>query len=266
MINPTVLARRVATQYFAARGEETPEARAERLLNRVTVNADHRWTYQVAVDAAYDILVSAAFDIDDLAENHLRVGLSIGSLRSYDERAGASVFGLAYPKLREITICERAEAYLPLYRATVAHELGHILMEHRNARTRQLAYAPAANRRPGEERIADEFMCSLLLPGSVLTLAIAVASQQYGLSLRETMAMADSKRGRWQWRYRLFRPLVERLCVSRQMLTIAMRRLGCFTEDTAKYHLTYHLPNKWRTHGPVAPMQNIINQIWRDLN
>lgn len=262
------LAQDISKRYFAQRCEETPELRASRLLRRNLPLIDRQtgcWPGEAAIFAAYDILDAAAFSIDDLAENFLGVTLTIEPLTRLDHEAGAQVFGLAYPSLNEITICERAENYLPLFRTTVAHELGHIVLHNTTqSRVLQYNYSPASIRRPRHEAEADEFMEALLLPNSVLFLAIAVIAQESGLLLSEVIHCANTTRGRWQWKRELFRPLVERLCLSREMLVVQLRKLGVFEDDTVAFHRQYRLPNKWLTSRSQArPLRNTVGQVWQ---
>lgn len=247
MSKPTEAARALVGEYCSARGQDTPENQATSFLRRINFYWQNAtWRSDDLVDTAARILELATFDVDDLAENHLGVRVSIERLEMYDKRAGAQVFGVAYPCDREIVICERAERYQPLYRTCVGHEIGHLIL-HTNARTvAGPHYAPESNRRPPEEREADEFMVALLAPGSVLKLATAFAAMESGLHFDEVWWHANSARGCYQWKNNILPCLIDRLCLSRLLLLIQMRRLGILTDSTVEYHKTYKLPNRWR--------------------
>lgn len=258
-------AARLLSNYFATKGRLTPEAQASSLIRRVLIGSDNRWQSDTIRETASGVLRSAAFNVDDLAENFLDVDLTISSLRDFDQRAGAKVFGLAYPDEHRIVICDRAEQYPPLYRSTVAHELGHVLL-HRSAEPqRQLCYSPLAERRPHEENEVDEFMIALLLPERVLTLAVGVFAEMNGVALQDCLGHAGSARGRWIWRHLLFRRLIEELCLSRQLIAYRMRSVGYFTSETVRYHLSYRLPNRWRQSTPIQPMSRTMDDVMQQL-
>ncbi len=63
----------------------------------------------------------------------------------------------------------------------------------------------------------------------------------------------------------MFKPLIEGLCVSREMLAIRLRDLGILDAATVEYHKTYALPNKWRPVSKSSPMQHVMQQIWNEL-
>jgi hypothetical protein len=180
-MNPTAAAEVTLKDYFAHRGESAPDAQARELVRRIRLFSSGGWRSDTLVDTACQLLAAATFDVDDLVENYLGVGLSIEPLYEYDARTGSPVFGLADPPQWEMVICERALRYLPLYRTCVAHELGHLLLHTSSGRRqRQLAFSPAARNRPPEEREADEFMAALLAPRHVLSLSVALAAGAIG--------------------------------------------------------------------------------------
>ena len=250
---PTLTARKLASEYFARRAQPTPEDQAVSFLHRIHVLRDGAWRSVDLVDTAVKILADATFDVDDLTEIHLHIRLTIESLSEYDRFAGSPVFGVAFPRQREIAICDRALQYLPLYRTCVAHELGHLMLHADQGRPRVLNYSPGSTRRPPEEREADEFMASLLAPPSVLKLATALAATQSGLHIGEVWNWADTSRGRFQWRHYIFPRLIDRLCLSRLLLSIQMSRLRVFSDATVEYHKTYALPNRWRSNTVAVP-------------
>ena len=239
-------ARQVAACYFAQRGENPAEDRARSFLSRITLRTNGAWRSDTLVETAVEIINSATINVDQLVENDLHIKLGIEPLHEYDRLAGSPVFGLAFPRKREIIICERAERYAPLYRTSVAHELGHVLLHGTAARSR-LSYAPSSRNRPPEEYEADEFMIALLAPANVLRLGTALAAHERGLHIWEVCHRANSSRGRWQWREKILPCLIDRMCLSRLLLSIQMRQLGVFTDATVEYHRSYALPNRWRT-------------------
>jgi hypothetical protein len=247
MDSPTDAANRILEDYFSERGEVCPEEQADSFIPRITMYRQSGvWRSDDLVDTAVKILDESAFDVDDLAENHLGLTISIEPLEDFDTVAGSQVFGVAYPDQREIVICERAEKYLPLYRTCVAHELGHVFLHGHRQSKGALHYSPGSPKRPPEEHEADEFMTALLAPRPVLELAVSLAAHQSGLHLAEVWHYANSGRGWDQWRYCIFPRLIDRLCLSRLLLSIQMRKLGVFTQETVEYHKTYALPNRWR--------------------
>jgi Zn-dependent peptidase ImmA (M78 family) len=247
MSKATATAAKVISKYFALRGCLSPEEQAASFLKRVTLTPSGRWRSDDLADTAAAILEASAFDVDDLAENFLHLDLSIEPLNDYDSKAGAQVFGLANPREREIVICERAERYLPLYRTSVAHETGHILLHGGLAQAGSFAYSPDSKRRPSEESEADEFMVALLAPRSVVLLGVSLATHQAGLHIGDVLRRAISTWGLYQWRHWIFPCLVDRLCLSRELLSIQMRRYGIFDDATVSFHRTYAMPNRWRT-------------------
>ena len=236
----------ILRSYFSERGEEPPNAQAGEFLRRITMSRYGVWRSIELVDTACRILDAATFDVDDLAENHLGAGLFIEPLHEYDALAGAPVFGLADTDAGEMTICERAERYLPLYRTTVAHELGHLVLHGGGLHNRALAYSPRSKIRPPEEHEADEFMVALLAPDNVLTLGVALAAHQRHLHVGDVLGRANTVWGRDRWRHAIFPSLIDRMCLSREFLAVQMRKWGFFSHETVEFHKTYRLPNRWR--------------------
>jgi hypothetical protein len=182
--------------YYGERGEQSPANEAMEWLRRY-VRCDCQ-ANQCSYEVAQDILARSVFDVEDLAQNFLGLDLLLDDLRSYDEQTQAQVFGVANPNKDEIVICFRAEAYRPLYRSTVMHEVAHILLDHRPP-DQTLFYSPASHSRPREEMEADRFMARALLPKPILFLAVVYAASLGGLRSGEAFDQANSTRGRFQW-------------------------------------------------------------------
>ena len=182
-----------------------------------------------------------------------------------DAIAGASVFGAANPVAREIRICERAEAYEPLYRATVMHEVAHVRL-HQPQHVVDMCYSPQSPRRPRHEKEADEFMHTALLPVPVLNLLVAWVADLRRASIREALLCADTARGRWQWRHLYLPAIINTVCVSRHLLAIKLSTLGVFSRATLKYHLSYAAPNRWRPHAESLGSFRSIGRIIETMN
>lgn len=236
--------------YYASREEESPAAIAPAWL-RAYARGNSRVDRSL-LDEGDRLLTRSVFDVDDLAENFLGVHLYIENLRQFDRKAGAAVFGYAIPESATIKICERAAAYLPLYRSTVMHEVAHIIL-HRHSRNIALNYSPRSPKRPPAERDADKFMADALLPRPILYMAIVLAGQPYGVEPGEAFKSANSERGHYQWRTMYFPFFINRLCLSRGLVAVAMRRYGMFSEATFEYHHQYPIPNRWRQLPPSPP-------------
>jgi hypothetical protein len=229
--------------YYASRHEDLPEESAYAWLRAYglrngRVDSD-------SLHYAHTILNSSVIDVEDVAQNFLGLDLFIDDLTQFDHDAGAPVFGIASPETGSIKICLRAADYLPLYRSTVMHEVAHMVL-HQGRRTRALHYSPSAFRRPPEEREADRFMADALLPKSLLYLAIVLAGRPFGLQEGEAFCAANTKRGRYQWREFYFPFVVDRLCLSRELVAVRMMQEQKFDESTFNYHRTYPMPNRWR--------------------
>ena len=251
MTRATEAACKMMREYFGSRGEPSPQDAAEALLDRLRVGAKPQFTDR-QYSLARPIMKNAYFDVDDLAENHLGVSLIIERLDHLDVEAGAKVFGFARPIAREITICERATTYEPLYRTTVMHELGHVALHVPDAKC-SLNYAPSSSRRPAFEREADRFMVAAVLPDSVLDLAVAVCAYFHGTDVVSALRVANDTRGRWQWRTWFLPMLINHLCVSRQLVLINLQRRGFFTRETVAHHLSYRLETRWHRPGAGCP-------------
>lgn len=263
MTRGRVTAETTIAAYYASKGEEAPSVCASRLLDCIQVRR-HRWISPVHESLTEQILERAYFDVDDLAENFLEIRLHVDRLEELDERAGAKVFGCAQPDKRTITICERTLGYEPLYRTTVMHEVGHVLL-HQRPQHRSPNYAPNSRRRPPREREADEFMSSCLLPTPVLLLGLARVANAWGMDITSS---ANTGKGRWQWRKRYFPFLINQLCVSRLLIGVRLRHLGIFTQPTLEYHRTYRLPNRWlktdrHHHPPGCAFAELARKIKR---
>ncbi len=263
MSTPTELAERVLVHYYESRHEQTPHVQALELLTHGMASTRPHLPRDL-INEADRVLAASVFDVDDLAENHLAIRLLIEPLYDYDAKAGAAVYGLARPGAHAITICERAEAYVPLYRTTVMHEVAHVLL-HASTHSRTAAYAPSSNRRPWFEREADEFMHSSILPAPILALGIVWVAALHDMFVGDALHGANSRRGRSQWKERYFPRLVSRLCVSRHLIAIKLRRLGVFSEDTLAYHQTYAMPNRWLSSTRRTTLQLALKRIEQTL-
>ena len=250
--------------YFAGKGERWPAVEAEELLRQVRVGRDHRWTSSELLGQAGTILARAMFQVDDLIENHLKVSMSYDSLAYLDKSEGTQVYGCAYPQTREVVICERTLRYEPLFRTTAAHELGHVLM-HGETQQRCMLYTPQRPASTPEEREANAFMTAIILPDAVLDLAVRYVCGIWGIDTRFAFDAANSARGRWVWREKLFATLINRLCVSREMVSITMKQWGFFDEDTFAYHKSYALETKWHTPAPREAIGPSVRRVMRDL-
>ncbi len=251
MAKPWKVAGRVMADYFGAKSELWVAFEASRMLRAIVVGRDNRWVCNEWDTEAGRVLQRAFFDVDDLVENHLGIRVDFESLEYLDEGVGSPVYGCAYPKDRQMIICTRTLAYPPLYRATVIHEIGHILL-HGQSANRCLLYAPDLPRSTPEEREANQFMHVALLPTSVLHLGIAYICHVWGMDLRLPIASANIARGRYLWKKRLFAPLIRTLGVSREMIAIKMAQQGFFSQDTLAYHKTYALASPWRQPTPAT--------------
>lgn len=249
MVRPWKVAGNVMADYFDTKGEQWVAFEASAMLGTIVVGRDNRWVRNERSTEAKRILQRAFFDVDDLAENHLGIRVDFESLEYLDGGVGSSVYGCAYPQDRQMIICTRTLAYPPLYRATVVHEIGHILL-HAQSANRCLVYTPDMPGPTPEEQEANQFMHVALLPKSVLHLGIAYICDVWGIDLRLPIASANIERGRYLWKERLFVPLMRMLGVSREMIAIKMARQRCFSQDTLAYHKTYALPTPWPQSTP----------------
>jgi len=121
---------------------------------------------------------------------------------------------------------------------------------------------PASTR---EEREANAFMKAIILPDAVLELAIRYICGIWGIDTRLAFEATNGARGRWIWRERLFASLIDMLCVSREMISITMKRWGFFSDDTAAHHKTYALQTKWHTPTPRESIVRPLRQVMRNL-
>jgi hypothetical protein len=249
--------------YFADRGQQPPSTTALQLL-RIFCSNGAVWRNNAERQACHETLDRASFDVEDLTENFLGIDLYIENLSEFDKRAEAPVFGIAQPASRTIKICERATHYQPLYRATVMHEVAHILM-HDKSRARTLCYSPKSRRRPKEEFEADNFMSEAILPRSVMYLGVAMVAEQFQQATGEAFAAANTQRGRWQWRNRYFPFLVNSLCVSRELMAVKMKRLGFFSDETVDYHRSYRMATRWHTPTPGFGFDRILSELMEQL-
>jgi len=61
---------------------------------------------------------------------------------------------------------------------------------------------------------------------------------------------ANILRGKWQWRNIYFPYFINKLSISRELVSVRMLKRGIFTRDTFEYHKTYAIPNRWRAPAP----------------
>jgi hypothetical protein len=196
------------------------------------------------LEHAEQILDAARIDVEDLAQNFLGLDVLIDDLSSFDKQAHAVVFGHIRPTARTITVCTRALDYLPLYRSTVLHEVAHFVLH--GGTDKALRYAPGSPIRPPEERQADWFMSETLLPKPIQYTAVVVAAEISGLAPGDAFAAANTEYGRFQWRRFYFPFFINRMCLSRQLVSVRMSQQRHFDSDTFRYHQKYALPNRWR--------------------
>lgn len=228
-------AHQMMCSYFGDRGQTNPDDYATGLLDCIHVFNNKPAISDKHFEVGVSILRSAHFDVDDLAENHLNITLHIEPLHALDAEAGSQVFGCARPKAREITICERTLQYDPLYRATVMHETGHIVLHGSGKET--FNYSPNSAHRPAYEKEADQFMVETLLPDSVLLLAILFCAHFKRINVLDAIRIANCQgKGFFQWKY-IFLPCITKwLGVSRQMISIKLLHLGFFSRETLHHH------------------------------
>jgi hypothetical protein len=212
----------------------------------------------------YDTAKCARVDLDDLAENFLGAEISISPLKHLDVTAGAEVLGKANPTTRSIAVCPRVERYEPLYRATLAHEVAHLVL-HPHLGLRELAYAPNSQKRPHYELEADEFMANLLMPAGLIEATLAVVSAVYRIRM-EWLCDVNSERGRHLWKQHVLRMFLNTLCISREFALVRASRTFGMSYETCAYHRTYSLPNRWAPPGGFAstPMAHPISEALTD--
>lgn len=259
-----MVARDLMTDYYKWCRQGAPPTEALDLISVIRLR-DNRWQHHNHRKRAEQIFEAARFDVDELAENFLGLTLSVEPMHRLDAIAGATVFGAANPRAGEIRICERAEAYPPLYRTTVMHEVAHVLM-HGPQDVQCMNYSPDSPRRPRHEMEADEFMHTTILPVPVLNLVVAWIADLRGASLPEALARANTRRGRWQWRHLYLPAIINTLCVSRHLIAIKLVTLGVFSRATLKYHLSYAAPNCWRPEVQSLGPTRSIGRIIKDMN
>lgn len=244
------LAQHMRQQYYAARGVELPEKAARRLRRRIHVRTDGTWRSKPLLDRTLEVLNSANFAVEDVLAL-CGVRIDYDDLRYLDRSEATPVLGCAWPDCRAIQVCYRAVDYEPLFRSTVWHELGHVLM-HGKRSERCLLYKPDEQPRSIEEREANAFMHAAMLPGPLIGLGVAYVCHWYRVHPTLAFHSANTLRGRWLWRHCIFRFLIDKLCVSREMLVLHMRNCHAFNRETARYHLSYRLRNRWQS-GLLVP-------------
>jgi len=249
MSKARMAAEALVSDYFAGRGESCPESDAKEIIAKVRIVDQVRWFPRKYVDDAIAIIRKAAFDIDDLAKNFLGIDVKVAELTKYDSLTGAPVYGLAHPTDWAIHVCRRATDYKPLYRATVAHEIGHLQLHSAVA-----AFSPESRKRPPVESEADDFMHNLLAQPNVLQMSVALVSHLYGIRFDQVMGGANLVHGRYLWKTRVLPVLVNNLCVSRQMLCLKFVRMGILNQESYEWHLSYAMPNVWLAASRSKPL------------
>lgn len=265
MTRARIAAERMMRSYFKSRGESWPEDDANEYLARLDITRIEKSGLNDRQRSVMDDIIRRSyFDVDDLIENHLEITVWIDDLSEFDTLAGARVYGHARPDMNVIALCERVD-YEPLRRTTLMHETGHMLL-HGSKLARALCYSPNAKTRPPEEKDADEFMVSALIPTATLMIAVVRAADHGQMSIVEALTNANTKRGCWQWRRNHFPFLINRLCVSRQMLGLALQRRRIFNRATYDHHLTYCLDTVWSVNHKTRSLGNIGRYAQAELD
>jgi hypothetical protein len=244
MKKPWEIAVNAMSGYYSVDHKEWPGHEATAVLGAVKLGKDHRWLGKATVHWADAVLQRARFDVDDVIENHLGIQLSFDRLDYLDKVVGVPVYGVACPDTREIIVCERVQAYEPFCRTTLLHEAGHVLL-HGSSECGSLMFTPGRRASGAKEAEANQFMRVALLPRPVLKLAICYFCHVWGIDVRLALGSANSARGRWLWRKRLFSAIIDQLCVSRELTAIMMKQMGCFSAETVRYHKAYRLKTRW---------------------
>ena len=185
-----IVAAETMNAYFAGMGHPWPAVEADEILQKVAVTREHRWTSDILAERAEATLARANFPMIDLVRDFLGISVRWTSLAHLDKSAHCHVYGRANPQTRSIEICERTRSHGPLARTTLAHELGHVLLHKRN-RKRCLLYTNALPS-SRKEREANAFMQAIVLPTSVLELAILYRCHQRHLDPRLAFNAANS--------------------------------------------------------------------------
>jgi Zn-dependent peptidase ImmA (M78 family) len=259
-----IAAGRCLSDYFKSLGDENPVDDACRFISRLDADRISRCGLNdIQRGVIDDILARMRFDVDDLVENYLGITVWVDNLSEYDEKAGATVFGYAKPEANVIAICERV-TYEPLRRVTILHELGHCLLHARSVMNSKY-YSPRARKRPPGEKEADEFMIASVLPWEVLLLGLIRAADHMGMRIDELFGGANTRRGMYQWRTHHFQFLIDRLCVSREMVGIELLRRGIFSQATLNYHLSYRLRTIWSRPDQRKARGNLKDLLTRTM-
>ncbi len=230
------------TGFYQNRGHVWPAIQARDLIPHICVKGT-RWANEEDVGRVASLLEQARFDVNELAEDYLGLSISRPSLLPLDNDSGR-LFGYTFTGTSEIAVCRRTLDYLPLYRTSVMHEGAHQVLHGRRASVENSPRARLDDNRR-KEREANEFMRVTLLPKPILRLAIAYVANILGFPFDRLLTEANTSRGCSQWRTYIFTPLINRLCVSREFIAIALRSMGVFSEETLNYHRSYHLNNHW---------------------
>ena len=245
--------------FYNSRRQEWPALAAQRLMPMIRVRGS-RWVSAEDETEAAGILNRALFDVDELAEDYLGIRISRPLLKRYDDESG-KLLGYSLTETPEIAACRRTLAYRPLYRTTIMHEVGHQML-HIPCVIDPVAGPPAAHIVASREREAYDFMRVTLLPKPILKLAIAYIAHVQAIPLDKVLVEANTNPGHSLWRRHIFRPVINKLCVSRAFVAVAMRKsLGVFTESTVRYHRKYALDNHWRTKAYSPPRGDTLGEI-----
>lgn len=259
MLEPRQEAIDLLCDYFSHSGLEWPGHTAEKIQHRIATQ-NGRWLTRHHVADVDKILDESNFDVDDLSTNYLGATIRLEDLRYLDGYLESPVFGYAKPAEWSIAICHRALTYKPLYRATVMHELGHLML-HSFEPKRAVAFTPFATQFPPEEVQANRFMVESLLPKSVLLLAIARFAETADLDLRFVLEKANLWAGRTLWRDCIFVPTVAALGVSRRMICLRLKQMKVFNDETCAFHKSYSANNEAANPDTSHPLSSLIQQF-----
>ena len=141
------------------------------------------------------------------------------------------------------------------------HELGHVTLRHGHNAQRCFWYQPNRLANGAAEREANQFMQAAILPKPILLLALSLVCAVCSIDVGESLCLANTARGRWLWRHRIFLPLINLLCVSRHMIAIKIRSMKVFSANTANYHLSYGLQTRWHVPSQDRPLSKVLDEL-----
>ncbi|MBE7508213.1 MAG: ImmA/IrrE family metallo-endopeptidase [Planctomycetia bacterium] len=139
--------------------------------------------------------------VEEWIEGPLRVRLGFGNL----SRFGADVLGAAYPTKREIMIDEQVLSHEGRCRFTAAHELGHIILHAKAARTFRDTLDYGLSTRDQFEREANRFAAAFLMPLALLERELLQLCDSQGMKrsqcFAELMEPIDDSESLWRRRF-----------------------------------------------------------------